>query len=42
MALLLNVQRSPRVPDRCRDTFLKQKMTFPAIRARVAGVRRAQ
>ncbi|TDA46969.1 hypothetical protein EVG18_13380 [Burkholderia pyrrocinia] len=42
VVLLRDAQRSARVPDRCRDTFLKQKVTFPAIRAGAAAVRRAQ
>ena len=40
--LLRNGQRSPRVPDRRCDTFLKPKMTFPAIRAGAAAVQRTQ
>ncbi len=35
-------QRSKRVSDCYCDTFLKQKMSFPALRAAVAAVCRAQ
>ncbi|MBR8144868.1 hypothetical protein KDW55_25060 [Burkholderia sp. AU19243] len=31
--LLRGIWGSPHVGRRCRDTFLKQKITFPAIRA---------
>ncbi|AWV02078.1 hypothetical protein DM992_21680 [Burkholderia sp. JP2-270] len=42
VVLLRDAQRSARVPDCCRDTFLKHKVTFPAIRAGAAAVRRSQ
>lgn len=35
-------QRSERVSDCYCDTFLKQKMSFPALRAAVSAVCRAQ
>lgn len=40
--LLRDVQRSWRVPNLCRDTFLKQKMPFPAKCPRHVAVCRAQ